>query len=292
MKECANAAARVDVVRARNDRRRDGADPDARPARPPPLPSVRPPTRSARRPSAAARHRAAAERTAQFGPDAPAPPVDAAALLRQNGNSLLKASLAAGPRRRRQAQLKDVSYTAVPDARAQGHPQARPRDDHRPRGEPVQLRGQHRDRPARPASTRRSTEFVKLKLNNFEIEGGAIGPVPPSIAMNGNREFTGEGTVDRSRPLHRPHHRRGARRQAQRHARAPGPQAHQDRRGGAGLHAHRHLPRRGHHRRQHDPQHRSSTTRSWPRPTRAPSETPPARAGAGNYWTRSARSDR
>src|SRR5688572_11226222 len=37
------------------------------------------------------------ERTARFGSDAPAPPVDPAALLRQNGNSLLKASLAAGP---------------------------------------------------------------------------------------------------------------------------------------------------------------------------------------------------
>src|SRR5687767_8149361 len=55
------------------------------------------------------------ERTARFGSDAPAPPVDAAALLRDNGNSLLKASLAAGPQATAyQAQLKDVSYTAVP----------------------------------------------------------------------------------------------------------------------------------------------------------------------------------
>lgn len=44
-------------------------------------------------------------------------------------------------------------------------------------------------------------EFVKLKLGNMEIEGGAIGPTPPSIKASGNRDFKGEGTVNRTDTL-------------------------------------------------------------------------------------------
>jgi flagellar L-ring protein precursor FlgH len=44
----------------------------------------------------------------------------------------------------------------------------------------------------------RLEEFIQLKLKNFEIEGGALGPNAPSIRASGKRDFKGQGTVDRS----------------------------------------------------------------------------------------------
>ena len=138
------------------------------------------------------------ERTARFGSDTPAPPVDPAALLRQNGNSLLKASLAAGPQATAyQAQLKDVSYTAVP------LPEPKVIKKHdlvtiivR---EESQFSSEGNTEITREASIEAAIEeFVKLKLSNLELEGGGIGPTPPRVGMNGTREFTGEGTVDRA----------------------------------------------------------------------------------------------
>ncbi len=43
----------------------------------------------------------------------------------------------------------------------------------------------------------RITEFIKLNLGNFAVEGGGIGPVPPSIAAAGERSFQGDGKLDR-----------------------------------------------------------------------------------------------
>jgi flagellar L-ring protein precursor FlgH len=124
-----------------------------------------------------------------------APPVDAAALLRQNGNSLLKASLVsradAG-----QAQLKDVSYTAVPVP----EPKVIRRHDLVTiiiREESTSTSEGNSELTRESSLEAKIDEFIKLKLNNWEIEGGAIGPTPPSIKMDGKREFTGEGTVDR-----------------------------------------------------------------------------------------------
>jgi flagellar L-ring protein precursor FlgH len=156
----------------------------------------RAPQTTAQRPQAASGPQQ--ERTARFGSDEPAPPVDPAALLRQNGNSLLKASLAAGPQASAyQAQLKDVSYTAVP----MPEPKVIKRHDLVTIivREESQYSSEGNAETTREANLEAAiTEFVKLKLNNLELEGGAIGPVPPSIAMNGTREFTGEGTVDRA----------------------------------------------------------------------------------------------
>jgi flagellar L-ring protein precursor FlgH len=47
----------------------------------------------------------------------------------------------------------------------------------------------------------RVDEFIKLDLSNWEIEGGALGPNPPSIKASGKRNFKGEGTVDRTDSL-------------------------------------------------------------------------------------------
>jgi flagellar L-ring protein precursor FlgH len=158
------------------------------------------PAQADRRVQAAAPPRAAAssqsDRTVQFGSDAPAAPVDAAALLRQNGNSLLKASLAAGPVSD-QAQLRDVSYTAIPI------PEPRVIKKHDLVTIIVREESQFSSEGTNDAK-RESTldaaveDFIKLKLSNWEIEGGALGPQPPRIAMHGNREYKSEGTVDRS----------------------------------------------------------------------------------------------
>ncbi|HEX8913360.1 MAG TPA: flagellar basal body L-ring protein FlgH [Humisphaera sp.] len=44
-------------------------------------------------------------------------------------------------------------------------------------------------------------EFIRLRMKNFAIEGGGIGPNPPSVKASGNRSFKGEGTVDRTESL-------------------------------------------------------------------------------------------
>ena len=44
-------------------------------------------------------------------------------------------------------------------------------------------------------------EFIKLRLKNWEVEGAGIGPTPPSIKANGNREMKSEGTANRTDSL-------------------------------------------------------------------------------------------
>ena len=44
-------------------------------------------------------------------------------------------------------------------------------------------------------------EFIKLRLQNFELEGGALGTTPPSAKLSGSRSFKGEGKVDRTESL-------------------------------------------------------------------------------------------
>src|SRR4051812_7917390 len=41
-------------------------------------------------------------------------------------------------------------------------------------------------------------EFIQLKLQNWEIQGGAVGASPPSIKASMARNFKGEGNVDRT----------------------------------------------------------------------------------------------
>ncbi|QOV91530.1 flagellar basal body L-ring protein FlgH [Humisphaera borealis] len=44
-------------------------------------------------------------------------------------------------------------------------------------------------------------EFIKLRLKNWEVEGGGIGPTPPSLKANGTRDFKSEGTANRTDSL-------------------------------------------------------------------------------------------
>lgn len=117
-------------------------------------------------------------------------------LLRQNGNSLLKAQLAS-PIDTRQATLKDVSYTAVtpPEPKViRKHDLVtiiiREESQYSSDGKSELKRDSTLDAAI--------TQFVKLKLSNFEIEGGGIGPIPPRISMEGKREAKNEGNFDRS----------------------------------------------------------------------------------------------
>jgi flagellar L-ring protein precursor FlgH len=116
--------------------------------------------------------------------------------LRSHGNSLLKASLAARPESG-QAQLKDVSFYAVPV------PEPKVIRKH----DLVTIIIREDSSFSSDASTESKrtssidaalTDFFKLKLKNFELEGGGIGPIPPGVKGNFNRNFKGEGTLDRS----------------------------------------------------------------------------------------------
>jgi flagellar L-ring protein precursor FlgH len=117
-------------------------------------------------------------------------------LLRSHGNSLLKASLASRPNPE-QAQLKDVSFYAVPV------PEPKVIRKH----DLVTIIIREDSSFSSDASTESKrtssidaalTDWIKLNIKNFEIEGGGIGPVAPSVKGNFNRNFKGEGTLDRS----------------------------------------------------------------------------------------------
>lgn len=41
-------------------------------------------------------------------------------------------------------------------------------------------------------------EFISLELANWAIRGGAQGSLPPGVRLNGKREFSGDGSMDRS----------------------------------------------------------------------------------------------
>lgn len=121
---------------------------------------------------------------------------DATAILRDHGNSLLKASLAARPDAS-QARLRDISFTAVPVP----EPKVIKKHDL----VTIVVREESKFSSEGSSETKREAsidaaieEFIKLRLRNLEIEGGGIGPVAPKVAANLNRESKGEGTVDRS----------------------------------------------------------------------------------------------
>ena len=136
------------------------------------------------------------DRQSQRQAEPAAGPPDAADLLRSNGNSLLKASLAARPDAA-QAGVEDVSYFAVPVP----EPKVIRKHDLvtiivREESEYSSEGSAELTREARLEAA--IEEFVKLKLGNAEIEGGGVGAQPPRLDLSGSREFTGEGAVDRS----------------------------------------------------------------------------------------------
>lgn len=118
------------------------------------------------------------------------------AVLRQNGGSLLRASLAAQADPG-QARLSDVSFFAVPVPE--------PKVIHKHDLVTVVVREENQFNSKGTTDFKKEAnleasvdEFVRLQLRNLAILGGALGPNPPSIKMGGSRNFKGTGTVDRS----------------------------------------------------------------------------------------------
>lgn len=121
---------------------------------------------------------------------------DVGAAMRRNGSSLLKATMNARPERG-QANIADVSFAAVPEpvprtVRKHDHVTiiVREESDFRSRGT-SQLKKQ-------AAFEAKVDEFIRLRLRNLEIEGGAQGASPPGVSVTGKRDFKGEGVMNRS----------------------------------------------------------------------------------------------
>jgi flagellar L-ring protein precursor FlgH len=124
---------------------------------------------------------------------------DTAALMQKSGGSLLQASLASAPDPA-QARLRDVSFFGVPEPE--------PRTIKKHDLVTIVVREESAFSSKGTADLKRETdieakleEFIKLKLSNFEIQGGAAGVNPPSVKFNGTREFKGDGEVDRTDSL-------------------------------------------------------------------------------------------
>jgi flagellar L-ring protein precursor FlgH len=121
---------------------------------------------------------------------------DAAAGMRRTGSSLLKATMHARSDPG-QARVADVSFAAVPE------PIPRTLRKHDQVTIIVREESQFKSKGSSELKKEsdfeaRLEEFIKLKIRNLEIEGGAIGPTPPSIKYTGSRNYKGEGHVDRS----------------------------------------------------------------------------------------------
>lgn len=119
--------------------------------------------------------------------------------MKRNGGSLFRATLQSEPEPN-QATLREVSYFAVPD------PEPRVLKKHDlitviVREESAFKSKGTTDVKRQSALEAKLEEFIKLDLANWEIEGGALGPNPPSIKGDASRNFKGEGNVDRSDSL-------------------------------------------------------------------------------------------
>lgn len=133
------------------------------------------------------------------GAAAPGRPVDAAGmatLMQQNGGSLMRASLLAAPEPDR-AKMSTASFFYVPE------PQPRTLKKH----DLVTIIIREESEISSDASTELKKEmnvdaavdeWVKLQLSNFALQGGAQGDNPPSVKFGANRDFKGEGSVDRT----------------------------------------------------------------------------------------------
>lgn len=121
---------------------------------------------------------------------------DAAAGMRRHGSSLLKATMHAR-QDPGQARLADVSFHAVPE------PIPRTLRKHDQVTIIVREESQVRTRGSTTLKKQaefeaRLEEFIRLKIRNAEVEGGAVGTSPPAIRASGTRDFKGQGQVDRT----------------------------------------------------------------------------------------------
>ena len=144
---------------------------------------------------------APAPRTAETPPAKPKPMNNEDARLAgqamgRNGGSLLKATLTA-PVDPGQAKLGDVSYFSVPE------PEPRLIKKHDLVTVIIREESEFSSEGTTEATREaeidaRIEEFIKLDLEELQLKGGGISAVPPSIVASSEREFKGEGTVDRT----------------------------------------------------------------------------------------------
>jgi flagellar L-ring protein precursor FlgH len=125
--------------------------------------------------------------------------VSVAEAMKKNGGSLFRATLAT-PAEPNQVTLREASYFSVPD------PEPRVLKKHDlitviVREESAFKSKGTTDVKRQSELEAKIDEFIKLDLSNWEIEGGAIGPNPPSIKANASRNAKNEGSVDRSDSL-------------------------------------------------------------------------------------------
>jgi flagellar L-ring protein precursor FlgH len=119
--------------------------------------------------------------------------------MQRAGGSLLRASVGVAPDPN-QAKINNVSFFAVPE------PEPRVLKKHDlvtiiVREESESSSEATTDLKKDAAFEAKLEEWIKLAIHNLEIEGGAIGPNPPSVKMSGSRDFKGEATVDRTDSL-------------------------------------------------------------------------------------------
>ena len=133
------------------------------------------------------------------GAPANAAPASTASLMQQSGGSLLRASMAAPPDPN-QPRVRDVSFFSVPEP----EPKTIKKHDL----VTIIIREESAFSSKGKTDTKRESEFeakleefIKLKLLDLQLEGGGIGPTPPSIKFNSSRSFKGEGKVDRTDSL-------------------------------------------------------------------------------------------
>ncbi|WP_428938119.1 flagellar basal body L-ring protein FlgH [Fontivita pretiosa] len=126
----------------------------------------------------------------------PQPAQDSAEAMRRAGGSLLRASVAAA-QDANQARLADVSFFAVPEQQPRTIRKhdlitiiVREESEYKSEGST--------DLKKEASIEAQLEEFIRLKLRNMEVEGGAIGSTPPAIKADAKRDFKGEATVDRS----------------------------------------------------------------------------------------------
>lgn len=130
----------------------------------------------------------------QMPPPMPQPGVGEA--MRRNGGSLLRATLET-PADPRQAGLKDTSFFYVP--------KPEPRSIKKHDLVTIVIREESKSSSTGQTDTKKSTSFdaaveewISLNLANLSVQGGGIGGTAPSVKLNANREFKGDGSVDRS----------------------------------------------------------------------------------------------
>lgn len=146
----------------------------------------------AQNPAATTSDRAAPASSRPVGPTAPTR--SPAELLRENGGSLLRASLAAGPGDTRA--IDTMSFFAVPAPEPRV---IRPHDL-----VTVIIREQSEFSADGSSETKRNAQlqaeikqFLQLSLANLAMENSIAG-TPPKIDLSGKRSFSGDGKVERT----------------------------------------------------------------------------------------------